>query len=446
MPRKDSLWEVWIWSEAWILAAIPFLRLIYLLYEYHVDVPYLDQWWMLPLIVADRENRLPFAFLWMQNAEHRLFVPKLVMLGLARISDWDTTWELAFNVGVMMTFAAVIFYQLRATLSGAGSRHTTYALPFASIMAFSVAAFENWQWSWQMSYFIVALCVAGICCLLSLKSTKRWSLYAAAALACVATFSFGSGLAAWVSGGVVILMATGTVSQRRRRFLGWCLAMAVSVAVFLIDYQFKTWSDPGAALASPVQFLEYFFAFLSGPVVPTHWVTGGILTGILLTIILPILVSTLVRRFGARIHVLAPYIGWIAFSYGSALMTALGRSGAQDTQQALTARYITLSQFAWAGLAVLLYVASLEAKRASISGASRVFRRLAIIVVLLLINASLRGERGLEGMSWKISEGAGELRILRSRTELKRLFADPDRLRDEFVPMLRKYKLSVYRE
>jgi hypothetical protein len=75
-----------------------------------------------------------------------------------------------------------------------------------------------------------------------------------------------------------------------------------------------------------------------------------------------------------------------------------------------------------------------------------VFRRLAIIVVLLLINASLRGERGLEGMSWKISEGAGELRILRSRTELKRLFADPDRLRDEFVPMLRKYKLSVYRE
>src|SRR6267142_5943506 len=67
-----------------VLAAVPLLILIWVVARYAIDVPYLDQWDFAPLIDKMYQGQLTFHDLWMQFNEHRIFFPKLIMLGLAR--------------------------------------------------------------------------------------------------------------------------------------------------------------------------------------------------------------------------------------------------------------------------------------------------------------------------------------------------------------------------
>src|SRR5262245_35820129 len=65
-----------------VLAAFPFLILIWAVARYSIDVPFLDQWDLVPLIDKMYQGQLTFHDLWMQFNEHRILFPKIIMLGL----------------------------------------------------------------------------------------------------------------------------------------------------------------------------------------------------------------------------------------------------------------------------------------------------------------------------------------------------------------------------
>ena len=66
-----------------ILALLPLAFLIWVVVQYAVVVPYLDQWELVPLLEKTYHGELTFHDLWAQHNEHRLIFPQIIMLLLA---------------------------------------------------------------------------------------------------------------------------------------------------------------------------------------------------------------------------------------------------------------------------------------------------------------------------------------------------------------------------
>src|SRR2546426_10722897 len=80
------------------LVGAPVLALIILVQTYGVNVPHWDQWDMIPIFQRYQSGELKWGDVWAQDAESRIFFPRLIMLGLAVLSKWNIMWELYLNI------------------------------------------------------------------------------------------------------------------------------------------------------------------------------------------------------------------------------------------------------------------------------------------------------------------------------------------------------------
>src|SRR2546422_11380275 len=71
------------------LVGVPVLALIVLVRTYGVNVPFWDQWDLVPFFQRYKSAELEWGDVWAQHAGHRIFFPRLIMLGLAVLSNWN---------------------------------------------------------------------------------------------------------------------------------------------------------------------------------------------------------------------------------------------------------------------------------------------------------------------------------------------------------------------
>ena len=81
-----------------LLTVIPMAHVAGIIGVYGVDVPYWDQWRLVPLLAALDDGTMRVSDLWAIHNEHRVLFPRLVMLGLAQLSGWNTRWEMAASL------------------------------------------------------------------------------------------------------------------------------------------------------------------------------------------------------------------------------------------------------------------------------------------------------------------------------------------------------------
>ena len=83
---------------------------LYVLYVFHysVNVPYSDDWNMIPLVVAAVHRRLGLSDLWSQYGDTRLFVPKVAFAAFAVIDHWNTKSILLFSALVFVASYALL--------------------------------------------------------------------------------------------------------------------------------------------------------------------------------------------------------------------------------------------------------------------------------------------------------------------------------------------------
>ena len=108
---------------------------------YHLDVPYHDQWDLLPLLDAYYQGTLTLNDLLKPHNGHILLLPKIIMLLLAISTHWNTFAEVlcslllgAINFALFLTFAKQL----------AGVRFTVLHKCAIGLVAFSLAQAENW--------------------------------------------------------------------------------------------------------------------------------------------------------------------------------------------------------------------------------------------------------------------------------------------------------------
>ena len=91
------VWAIWI---ACTLVSFLYVR------HYARNIPYMDDWAMVPVITGHEPITLKWA--WTQHNEHRILVPKLMLAFLFRWVSPDFRTGMYFNAGLMSSAAAMM--------------------------------------------------------------------------------------------------------------------------------------------------------------------------------------------------------------------------------------------------------------------------------------------------------------------------------------------------
>lgn len=142
------VWAVWGLSSA---AALLFVA------KYGSSIPYWDDWNMVPVVAGDQP--VDARWLWSEHNGHRIPVPRLLLVGLYKLSGSDARAGMYFNVIILATAALIL---IRAARSQRGK--TSYADALFPLLLLNWGHCENLLWCWQVTQ---VLPVAIVCVLLA---------------------------------------------------------------------------------------------------------------------------------------------------------------------------------------------------------------------------------------------------------------------------------------
>ncbi len=432
-----------------VLSLIPIVVLIYFVVEYTVNVPHWDQWGLVPLLEKSYSGTLSFGDLWAQHNEHRAFFPKIVMLTLARFSGWNIAYELAANIIVSIGILTVITFHLQTTAKSY-DRRIYWTIPIISLIIFSLSQWENWSWGWQLHIFLNIFAVVSGTIFLAHSARKRLYLFISVFMGVVATYSFSNGFLYWPVGLFVLLF----LEHQTKKYKIFTITVWVIIGTILLGlylYKYKKPEDHPSLLSfvrHPVEYVNYVFAYL-GASLDCYRPKAAIFFGLFGLAVSGFSILILTKRCCTKFHVLVPYIALSLYSVFSAMLTGVARSGF-GLRQALSSRYVTISNLFWICNIVLLCLLAnrrhIRFKNRLVSIRPIVFLIVIIIVFFLTVN-SINSVSSLKEHYRIIKPARDELLSAQPMDDelLKRLYPDPNAVR-LFVEILKKYKLSVFRE
>jgi hypothetical protein len=454
-----------------LLALLPPIFLIGLVVRYAVQVPFLDQWELVPLLDRSFSGDLTIHDLWAQHNEHRIFFPRLIMLGLARLTGWNIGYELAVNIVLAAAIFAVLTVQIRRTARELALPELHRAIPACSLVVFSISQFQNWLWGWQLQMLLNLLAsVAGL--LLLAARPFNWLKFAGSAtLGIVATYSFANGLLFWPIGLLVLLAVTSGRKERSRTVALWIVTSVLAAWFYFRHYE-KPAAHPSllSIFQDPLEYANYVFDYL-GATCAEYRI--GQHTGIVgLALICGyggaaafVWAGWRARRIGlVNGYELLPYLGLSLYSVGGALMTGIGRVGF-GRDQALSSRYCTMTVPFWVSLIVLLFIlASRKNGAANVSteniseetirqNRARAVSRLTLGATIILLGlGSIMAIGAMKALSERQERGRQRLIQLASHPEAQADYQDllgiypTIQVVLDRYPILEKHRLATFKD
>ena len=436
----------WARLPWWILAALPPVIVIYFIGHYGVDVPFWDEWELVPLMTGSLGTREALRNLWSFRNEHRQPFPIAILLGLSRLTRWNVRGELFLNALLAALILAVLVLTGRRPREGDRAPGPPLATTALAVLVFAFGQWENWLWGITAASFTSVLACVLSFFLLSRDSRSGASFTGAVLSAVVASFSFGNGLLVWLAG----LPALGCAPDPRRRvkrMLVWGLVAAATTGAYFHGFKLPRHRGMPALVTSeqPNRF-GYVCTYLGAPLEGSDPARARALGEIGLVVWLAAGAAA-VRR-GADRTVFLPALSLGLLGVGTACATALVRAQLGPFQ-ALSSRYVTLSTPFWASI-VLLLAATAGVARAD-GRAAPLLRSAGIVVIVLL---SMRNSIELWPQAVDRSDALATARIalrrerfsdLASDPRLRVLYPDPAALEGR-VAALESHRLSLFRD
>lgn len=383
-----------------LAAMVPVVAAAWLVAQYGVDVPRLDDWSLATVLTCEEAERagescLGWRSLGRQHVESRPVTSRLLVIALATFVGFDVRWLMGGSVLAAGVVSLCVLWLARTTLhvSPAG---VGWLWAATNVLLFGVAQAETWLHGAQVAAYLVLATLYGALLLSLTQKSPGARALGGVALAATGTFSMTSGLLAWVLVPPVFALWLG--GRRRTPWLGvWALGAALALGLYFVGFEDRSPGD-WQALSSPHLVVAYALVFLGAPFGSAFgletpgavWISGAV--GVALTGVLAACLRVLVRRRErACWQRVAPWLAIAAFACGSAVMAGVGRF-AMGVPQALAPRY-----FVWSlelGVALLFLVTiACEGRRRILRGASV----LAAVLLVCFAATSLRVGLRLEG-------------------------------------------------
>ena len=399
-PAVDSVDAVhgarrWLRLAPLIATIAPPALIAWTVWQSALNVPFLDDWQLVPLLEKAQARTLGFGDFWAQHNEHRPVLAKMVLLALARVTAWDVRWEMAASVVVALMTLGVLGMLIVRTTHGTTAELPSWLLFGASLLTFSLVEWQNWLWGWQLQVFMNALAAAFTVWVLERFGSRGAGPALALASATLGALSFASGLLLFV---IVPLGLALDADQDQRRRWGLVGLTALAGAGITVAYLVGLEHPPQhpsvfVALSQPLGFVEFVLAYLGAPlgigmylftretsiVVLVNAMIGAIgLAGLIVG------AAWLHARSPASPRALRPWLLLALYGVGSGMMTAVGRLG-DGLNQALGSRYTTISALFWVSVLVVVALAMTHALRDGTRGLQRAAIGAVAVVGTLII-------------------------------------------------------------
>jgi hypothetical protein len=179
------------------LGVLPALVLLWDIRRFAVNVPFMDDWQFVPLLEEARNGTLTFQELWAPHDEHRLLIPRIVIIAAMFASHGDYRVQSFITFAVVAVISACLLW-LSVKLNGTNARvFLTWTL--ANLALFSPIQFHNWLWPMQFAYFLPYTFLALCFCVLYAPLSALPKFLIAAALALAGNYSFVQGNLIWLA-------------------------------------------------------------------------------------------------------------------------------------------------------------------------------------------------------------------------------------------------------
>jgi hypothetical protein len=333
------VWGVWAVMLLVVLACIGL---------YGRNVPLAEDWLLVPPLTGHEPDMT--TWLWAQNNEHRIPLPKLILLLLLKVTGGDFRVGMVLNTSMLATLALAMMGVARRLRGGT----TSYADAFFPIALLHLGNWDNLIWSWQLQ-FVVSMTLTCVLLLVIVQQqallTARAAIIAGICLIllplCGANgLMFVSALALWFgySGCLQWRLAEPT---KARRSAGLFLLGSVATAILLtgtyfIGYAHPSWYPPSPSIVETLKTSAKFLALSFGPAAGKSWPLSILaVTGVLLLSVAVLVAGTLRAQGAERRRAL----GLLLFLSGIAVL-ALGVGwgrAAQVPTVGMPSRYVLLA-------------------------------------------------------------------------------------------------------
>lgn len=320
-----------------VIVLLPLIFLVFLLCARTVNVPFWDEWELVPIFQHLHAGHFFFNDFWQQHNEHRLLFPTLALVGLANLTGWNLQVESFVSLAV-----AAGSFGLLWKLTGAGklgSKREVLLTLLLALIWFSPVQVENWLWGWQLEWFMnvlgVMLAAYGIS---RIKRRQLDNKILAMILAggILAQYSLGNGTLVWPIIVVILLY------KRVKPVQTLVAALTGLVTTGLYYHHYANPAEPSKTLAlnQPLHYVEYVLGYLGRPLSFYHKPAMAI--GLALVVAF---IWLNVYLFAKQRSAFDKNLAWVflgLYAIGSSLITGLARLGF-GVSEAYSSRYTTIS-------------------------------------------------------------------------------------------------------
>ncbi len=250
---------------AWLLVLLPALYYVAFSQSGALVHPFWDHAGDTSSLVASaHDGALTLSRIFQPHNEHRIAAPRLLLLGPALLSGWNLRWEFVLlNLFQTGQVAAVLFFLHRVLPANVGGWERTAILGAAAILGFSPAQHVNMWWSFMIE---LVMCCAYVLCayVLLAQAARRWpSRILAAILLWFATYSFASGILAFLPVLLLVLFLRKTTWMERAF---WIANATAAAALYFPGLPFTAQEHPGV-----IDLALYVLVFLGKPLGNLVW-------------------------------------------------------------------------------------------------------------------------------------------------------------------------------
>ena len=214
------------------LGVLPAIVLLADIRAFAVNIPFMDDWQFVPLLEKAKNGTLTFQELWAPHDEHRLLLPRIIIIVSMFATGGDYRVQSFITFSVVAVISACLLWLLVRLNGSRSSVLWTWVL--ANIALFSPIQFHNWLWPMQFAYFLPYTFLALCFCTLYARVPALPKFVLASVFALAGNFSFVQGNLIWPAALPIILFAPDILRKdvRRNFAIAWVILGAVAVTFY----------------------------------------------------------------------------------------------------------------------------------------------------------------------------------------------------------------------
>lgn len=245
-------------AVVWGFLALMLIGALLYVFRFAANAPFYDEWGMVG--VLDGTDSVNLSWLWSPNNDHRIPVPRVLLLSVYGVGGWDFRVAMVASTLLMAASAALL---MGAVAANRGK--TIYADAFFPALLLGWGHFENMLWGWQITQVFAAFLVLALLAIITRSGLRPAPTTAlTSALAVVALPLSGIPGLAYAPGMAIWLAFVGSMFFRNdRKVLALILWACGALTIALIPLYFFNLTTSVRGSFSLLSLLKTSGAFLS---------------------------------------------------------------------------------------------------------------------------------------------------------------------------------------